>query len=260
MDNKASMDNKATEYYTIDVLHILKTLWQKVWIIIISGIIAASAAFAYSSFVIAPTYSASVMLYVNNNAISLGNTSFEISASQLSAAQSLVKTYSEILNNRTTLDRVIEKAKVPYTYSQLSGKIKAAPSNDTEIMKVTVTTTDPYEAAKIANCIAEVLPVRIAEIIDGASMEVVDSAVPNTNKVAPSITKYTAVGLILGVLISVAIIAVMAILDDTIHDDEYVLRTYNCPVLAKIPDLMNTGTKSYSYYYQHKDDNKETKE
>jgi pyridoxal/pyridoxine/pyridoxamine kinase len=117
-----------------------------------------------------------------------------------------------------------------------------------------------YEAAKIANCIAEVLPVRIAEIIDGASMEVVDSAVPNTNKVAPSITKYTAVGLILGVLISVAIIAVMAILDDTIHDDEYVLRTYNCPVLAKIPDLMNTGTKSYSYYYQHKDDNKETKE
>jgi hypothetical protein len=52
----------------------------------------------------------------------------------------------------------------------------------------------------------------------------------------------------------------MAILDDTIHDDEYVLRTYNCPVLAKIPDLMNTGTKSYSYYYQHKDDSKETKE
>jgi capsular polysaccharide biosynthesis protein len=130
--------------------------------------------------------------------------------------------------------------------------IKAAPSNETEIMKVTVTTTDPYEAAKIANGIAEVLPVRVSEIIDGTSMEVVDSAIPNLSKVAPSITKYTALGLILGVLLAAAILAILAIMDDTIHDEDYILQNYDCPILAKVPNLLNSGTKHYGYYYQSK--------
>ena len=247
------MENKAKEYYTIDILQIAKALLQKAWLIVLCGCLAAGIGFFYSTFMIAPTYSSSIMLYVNNTAFSLGNTNLSISASELTAAQSLVKTYTEILDNRTTLERVIDKTGVPYTYQQLSGMIAAAPSNETEIMKVTVTAKDPYEAAKIANGIAEVLPVRVSEIIDGASMEVVDSAIPNLNKVGPSITKYTAIGLILGVLLSAGIVVVIAIMDDTIHDEEYILQTYGCPILAKIPDLLHSGGKNYgSYYYQDK--------
>lgn len=180
-------DANAKKYYTIDLLHIFKFLWRKIWIVILAALLAASVGFGLSAFLIKPTYSSTIMLYVNNSSFSLGNTSFSISSSEITAAQSLVKTYGEILDNRTTLERVIEKAKVDYTYEDLHKMIASGSSNDTEIMYVTVTTNDPYEAAKIANCIAEVLPVRIAEIIDGASMEVVDSAVPNLRKVAPAL-------------------------------------------------------------------------
>ena len=238
------------EYYTIDILHIAKTLWQKAWMILLSGILAAIVGFCLSAFAITPTYSSSIMLYVNNSSFSLGNTNFSISSSEITAAQSLVKTYSEILNNRTTLERVIDKTGVSYTYLELSEMIEAAPSNNTEIMKVTVTTRDPYESARIANGIAEILPVRVAEIVDGATMEVVDSAVPILDKVAPSITIYTIVGMMLGVLIAVAVIAIMAIADNTIHDEEYVHQTYESPILARIPDLNRSGNKRYGYYYQ----------
>jgi capsular polysaccharide biosynthesis protein len=176
------MDNKTKEYYTIDVMHIMKTLWNRAWIIALVGFLSAAIGFSFSAFVIKPTYSSSIMLYVNNNSFSLGNTDFSISSSQLTAAQSLVRTYSEILNNRTTLERVIDKTDAPYTYKELSKMIEAAPSNDTEIMRVTVTSEDPYEAARIANGIAEVLPMRVSEIIDGATMEVVDSAIPELEK------------------------------------------------------------------------------
>ena len=240
-------------------MHILKALWQRVWLIALSGFLAAVIGFAISAFVITPTYSSSIMLYVNNSSFSLGNTNFSITSSEIVAAQNLVRTYSEILNNRTTLERVIDKTGVPYTYEELSKMIVAAPSNDTEIMKVTVTTTDPYEAAQIANCIAEVLPIRVSEIIDGASMEVVDSAKPNLSKVAPSITKYTAVGMILGVLFMVAVLSILAILDDTIHDEDYILQNYDIPVLAKVPNLMHSGGKkygNYNYYYHYHYENK----
>ncbi len=243
---------KNREYYTIDVLHIVKSLWRRAWIIALAGFLAAAIGFCISAFAIEPTYSSSIKLYVNNSSFSLGNTSFSISSSELTAAQSLVRTYGDILDSRSTLERIIEKSKVDYTYKQLSRMIHYEPSNETEIMRVTVTTEDPYEASRIANTIAEILPIRIAEIIDGASMEVVDSAIPELEKVAPSITKYTAVGLILGILISVVVLIAAALLDDTIHDEDYVLNNYEYPILGKVPDLLDTGSKRYGYYYSQK--------
>lgn len=249
------------DYYTIDLLHITKSLLHRAWVIVLAGVLAAVIGFSIAAFLIAPKYSSAVMLYVNNSSFSLGNTSFSISSSEITAAQSLVKTYGEILNNRTTLERVIEKAEVSYTYKELSKMITAAPSNDTEIMKVTVTTKDPFEAARIANCIAEVLLVRISEIIDGASMEVVDSAVANLEKVAPSITRYTATGLLLGMLLSALALVVIAMMDDTVHDEEYVLRTYDYPILAKVPNLLGHNSKKdykYRYYSSRKHQKAET--
>ena len=238
------------EYYTIEVMHIVKSVWKHVWAIVLCGFLAAAIGFSIATFAIAPTYASHIKLYVNNSSFSLGNTNFSISSSELTAAQSLVRTYGDILDSRSTLVRVIEKSGVDYTWKELSKMIAYAPSNDTEIMRVTVTCEDPYEASKIANTIAEVLPVRISEIIDGASMEVVDSAIPDLDKVAPSITRYTAVGLLLGVLLSMIVLIVLALMDDTIHDEEYVLRTYDYPILGKVPNLLNSGNKSYGYYSQ----------
>ncbi len=236
------------EYYTVDVSHIAKTLWRRAWLIALCGLLAAAIGFSISAIAIAPTYSSYVKLYVNNSSFSLGNTSFSISSSELTAAQSLVRTYGDILISRSTLERVIDKAGVDYTWKELAEIVSYAPSNDTEIMRVAVTCEDPYEASKIANTIAEVLPVRISEIIEGATMEVVDSAIPDVEKVAPNITKYTAVGLVLGVLLSTIALIILALIDDTIHDEEYVLKTYDYPILGKVPDLLNTGNKSYGYY------------
>ncbi len=247
--------NSERDYYTVDVIHVLRVLWYRAWIIVLAAILAAAAGFSISAFVISPKYSSSILLYVNNNSLNLGSVGVSISASDISASQSLVKTYTEILKNRTTLERIVETSGVNYTYSQLNGMITAGSSNGTEIMRVTVVATDPNEAAKIANCIAEILPSRINEIIDGATMEVVDSAIPRAQKVSPSISKYTALAMMLGAFVSAAFIAIAAMMDDTIHDETYVIETYDYPILAKIPNLVETSTKEYAYNYQNKKTN-----
>ncbi len=245
-------EKKNSEYYTIDLLYILKCLWSKAWVIILTAVLGGALGFGLSAHMMKPDYSSKILLYVNNSSFNLGNTSFSISASDISASQSLVNTYKELLLNRTTLNRVINKTDVNYSYAQLREMIEAGSSNNTEIMYVQVTGKDPYEASKIANCIAEVLPMRIAEIIDGASMEVVDYAVPNTMKVGPSVTKYTALFMILGMLAASGVIAVIAMLDDRIHDEDYITETYGYPILAKVPNLLgknNGNYGSYSYGY-----------
>lgn len=251
MENK-NINSNAKDYYVIDLVHIVKSVLPRVWIIVICSFLSAAIAFSIAAFAITPTYSSSIMLYVNNSSFTVGDLGFSISSSEISAAQSLVKTYTVLLKNRTTLEKVIEETKVSYDWEELYKMIEAAPVNETEIMEVTVTSTDPNEAKKIANGIAKILPQRVSEIVEGSSMEVVDSAIAINKKVAPNITKFTAIGFIIGAFLSLAVLVVLALFDNTIHDEEYVLNNYGYPILAKIPDLVNTGTKKYSYYNSYK--------
>ena len=239
----------AKEYLVIDLAHIFKTIVRKSGLVIVASFLCAAIGFSIAAFVSPPTYSSSVMLYVNNSSFTVGDIGFSISSSEISAAQSLVKTYTVLLKNRTTLEEVVEYTGLNYEWKDLYYMIEAHPVDETEVMGVTVTCEDPYEAEKIANGIAKILPRRISEVVEGSSMEVVDSAVANTNKVAPSITGFTAIGFIMGVVISLAFLVVVALIDNTVHDDEYIISTYNYPILAKIPDLLETPTKKYGYYY-----------
>jgi capsular polysaccharide biosynthesis protein len=242
------------EYYSIDLIHIVKSLWRRVWIIVLSGVLAGVIGFSVAAFGITPKYSSSIMLYVNSSAISMDDF-ISITPSQLSAAQSLVKTYIVLLKNRTTLEKVIDKADVSYTYEELEDMIDASSVNETEIMRVTVTSEDPYEAAKIVNAIAEVLPRRVSDIIDGSSMEVVDAGTVNLKKVSPSITGFTAIGMLAGIVLSVLVLVLLELLDDTIRDEEYILQNYDYPILAKIPDLLSSDSKPYEYYYHKQSSN-----
>ena len=104
---------------------------------------------------------------MNNSSFSFGSTSFSISSSELSASNSLVNTYIYILKSRTTLEDVISKAGLPYTYEELSKMITTNAVSGTAAFDVTVRSLSPTEAEHIANTIAQVLPERIAEIVDG---------------------------------------------------------------------------------------------
>lgn len=236
---------------TIDLLRLIKALWHRAWAIVLCAIILGGVAFAYAAFLITPTYQSQVELYVNNSSISIGSTSVSISSSDITASQSLVDTYIVILESRTTLEQVIEEAGLEYSYSELLSMISASAVNSTEIFSVTVTNSDPVIAAEIANTIADVLPERISEIVSGSSAVVVDTAVAAVSKSAPNISKYTAMGILAGIVLSCFVIVVLELLDDVIHDEEYLLQTYNIPILAVIPDL--TGKKKGGYYSSYYD-------
>lgn len=244
--DKMQTNNEET---TIDLLHIVKMLWQRAWIIAIAIILAGAIAFSLAAFIIPPQYSSSVMLYVNNG-FSIENSI--ISTSQISGARSLLETYAVILKSPATLDEVIAKADLAYTQKELSNMINAASVNNTEVMSITVTSEDPYEAAKIANTIATVLPGRISVIIEGSSMQVVNSATVSDKKVSPSISKYTAIGMLIGLVAAAGVLIVIDLLDDTVRSEEYIIQNFNCPVLAKIPDFATAGSGSHGYYYQTK--------
>ena len=225
------------EYIEIDLLQFLQALWQRMWVIILTAAIAAGIAFTWTRYFVQPLYKASAQLYVNNSSVSLGSTNFSISTSELTAAQSLVDTYIVILQTRTTLEEVIKEADVDYSYEELSKMIDASAVNGTEVFSVTVTSTDPYEAEKIANTIAVVLPNEIADIVEGSDVRIVDYAVVPAQRSSPSYTMNTTIGFLIGLVLSAAVIIIRQLTDTLVRTEDHLTHTYNIPVLAAIPNM-----------------------
>jgi len=240
----------------IDLLHLIRILWKRAWIIILSMIVVGGIAFSYAMFFVTPKYQSRAMLYVNNSALSLGGTSFSISASELSAAKSLLDVYVVILNSRTTLEEVIEKSGLPYSYEALSGMIEASAVNGTEVFQITATSSNPAEAELIVDTIVQILPDRISDIVDGSSVRLVDHAIKPTQRSSPSYTKYAMIGIIMGMVLSCGTIIIIDLLDTTVRDEDYLYQRYEIPVLAVVPDAQDSGKHSYGYYYQESKDKK----
>ncbi len=243
-----------TQEFVIDIKTLARVLWRRAWIILLVGALVATAVFVYTSYFVTPKYSARVMLYVNNRNTVDGDGN--ISASDLSAAQSLVDTYIGILKTRTTMEKVAEKSALAYAPAQLMSMTSASEVEGTELFTVTVTCTSAAEAAVIANSIADVLPARVESTIEGSSMRVVDYAEVNNTKVSPNITSSTVIGALLGCFAAAALFVVLAVLDDTVRDDDYLTNTYGVPVLSRIPSLSfdeedgrRYGNYGYSYGY-----------
>lgn len=231
----------------IDLVEVAKILWKYAVVILLVGILFAALLFFYAQFFVSPRYEANALFYVNNSTFSLGS-AVRISTGELSAASDLVDTYVAIMQSRANMEQVIEESGVNYTYEQLREMVSAKAVNSTGLFRVTVNSSNPEEARTLANTIAVILPDKISDIVTNSSVEVVDYAVTPHTRVSPSYIKYAAIGLLAGIVLASAVVLVISYFDDVIHDEDYLLQSFDAPILATIPDLMAKSTKKYGYY------------
>jgi len=241
------MENNEKEGIEIDLKRLLFVLWHRIWIIGLVGALCAVIAFCYAWFFITPTYSASAQMYVNNNYVD----SPGFSSSQISAAQSLADTYMVIMVSHNVLDDVAQSTGLGPRYAQIRSMVSATSINETEVFEVRVTCANYKHAAIIANAIADVLPDKIAAVVEGSSVRVVDRAIENPNPVGPNHQRYLALGFTLGAFLTAMVIVVVDVMDKSISSEEYLRQAYaNVPLLAVIP--FNDGDKAgyHKGYYE----------
>lgn len=242
----------SNEEVVIDIQRIVRALVNKAWIIVLTTVLCRIVSIIGTKLFITPLYQSTAMFYVNNNALSLGDTSFSISSSDITASKSLVDSYIVILNTRSTLNDVIDYAGVDRTYTSIKEMITASSVDTTEIFEVVVTSPDPVEANKIANAISYILPKRISTIVEGTSAKIVDTAVLASKPSSPNYLTNTVLGAFVGMFICVAIIVLRTIFDLIIRNEEDIEQICKYPVLASVPDMFNQSKGNYyGSYYSH---------
>ena len=236
-----------TGFLEVSLWRLINEVLKKSWVVALVSILGAVTVFLISAYVVTPKYESSAMFYVNNSNISLGDTSVSITSSDITASKSLVESYIVILDTRNSLNDVIDYAGVNRTYREVREMLTAEAVNDTEIFKVTVTSTDPEEAEKLAEAISYILPKRISSIIEGTSAKIVDTAVMPVSPSSPNIMLSTLLGFLLSFVLAVAVIVLRELFDVTVRTEEDVTTSCNHPLLASVPNMAATSKGGYYY-------------
>ena len=134
-------DNVQNDEVEIDIGHILSILWEKILIIIATGLIVGLAGFLISKFLITPKYESETKLYVLNRANDSATTLSDV---QLSTQ--LTKDYQILVTSAPVMNQVIKELKLDMKASELASTISVDTPSDTRVLQITVTSDDPQRA------------------------------------------------------------------------------------------------------------------
>lgn len=240
---------KADGEIEIDLKRLINAVLGKAWLISLVSVFCAVVSFAYTLYFVTPLYQSSAMFYVNNTDISVGGAKLTLNAADISASRGLVDTYIVILNTRETMLDVVDYADVELSYSQIMGMVSAAAVDETEVFRVTVTSSDPEQAEEIANAIAYILPKRISSIVEGSSAKVVDAAVVPSAPSSPNYTKNTILGFLVGCVVMAGLVIARELMNIAIRGAEDIAQSCKYPLLASVPDMESQMKGGYYYGY-----------
>ena len=215
----------------IDLRELFAYYLSKLPLLIIAIVIGALIAGAVTIFLITDKYTATSRMYMVS-----ASTDSVVNLSDLNLGTSLSSDYVELMKSRPVVEEVIEKLNLDMEYEDLLGMMDLSVVNDTRIVKISVTSTDPQQAMEIANQMAHTSKVRLPKVMDAPAPTIAEEAIVPQEKSAPSLKKNVMIGSLLCLVLILAVLTVRFITDDTIKSAEDLEKTFGIMPLSVIPE------------------------
>lgn len=220
------------------VKEIMELLLRRIVLIMICTVTGLGLFFVASKFIIRPSYTASVQLYVNAN-----DTTSPANLNELNYAQKVVATYINFLQTKVFYQQVIEETDLNYKPERLRKMTSIQSVNNTEIFRISVTTHSPEDAYKLVEAMQRVAPVLIQSIKETAQISVVDPVELPGRPSGPNILLNSLLGGFIGLVFSILAIMLWEIIDVNVKNQEDLNKRYKLPVLGAIPNFDTSQAK-----------------
>lgn len=222
-------NQNATDEVEIDLVELFYLLRSRFLLILLSTVVLAAASGLCSKFLISPVYSSTTKLYVLSKSTSI------TSLADIQVGSSLTLDYMELIQSRPVVEGVIKNLKLDMAYEEMLEKISIENKSNTRILSITVEDNDARLAKEMADEFARVSIDNISQIMDTEKPNIVEEGHIADRPVKPSVRNNTAIGGLIGLFLSCAIIIVLHLLDDTIRSSDDMERYLGLNTLAMIP-------------------------
>ncbi|HEM2844529.1 TPA: capsular biosynthesis protein CpsC [Streptococcus suis] len=224
------MNNQEMNTIEIDILLLLKTIWRKKFLIILTALFGAGIAFVYSSFLVTPQFDSTTRIYVVSQNVEAGA---GLTSQELQAGTYLVKDYKEIILSQDVLTQVATELNLN---ENLKEKVSVSIPVDTRIVSISVRDADPNEAARIANSLRTFAAQKIVEVTKVSDVTTLEEAVPAEEPTTPNIKRNILLGLLAGGILATGLVLVMEVLDDRVKRPQDIEEVMGLTLLGVVPD------------------------
>lgn len=215
------------------LLELINLMKKQLRLMIFLPVACAVVVGAYAFLGMPNTYLATTSLYVlTGQSDSSTSLSTDLSASQL-VANDITSLLKSGRVQKQVMDQVGLKSLSDY-------EISIESTTTSRIIEVSVSGTDPEQAAAIANAMAENTAEVSSEVMGVDAVNIVDPAVAPTSPSGPSRMLYIAVAAMGGLFLAVAIVVVSDMMNTRIRSAEDVEELIDVPVIGRIP-LVKSG-------------------
>lgn len=219
----------------LDLKELFNIFWERKLEIIVILLISIIIGAVYSYFIVEPEYTSYTTLLltqVNNE-----TEDDSITQTDLTLNSKLVSTYSELIKSNAVLREVIDSLNIHNLNEEnLRDSIKVSAVTDTEMIKITVTNSNPNNAEIIANKIAEVFSAKIAEIYKINNVYVVDKAETSEEPSNINHAKDIIIFMFIGIVVAGIYVLIINMLDNTIKSETDIEKITGLKTLASIPN------------------------
>ena len=223
------MNNQEANTIEIDVLSLLRTIWRKKFLILLTAILTTGLAFAYSAFLATPQYDSTTRLYVVNQS---SDNVAGITNQDLQAGSFLVKDYKEIILSQDVLQNVTTTLGIT---DDIKEKITVNIPVDTRILSITVRDSDPNQAATIANTLRDEAAKKIIEVTKVSDVTTLEAALPAENPSTPQTKRNLVLGFVAGAFLATALVLVLEVLDDRVKRPQDIEEGLGMTLLGVVP-------------------------
>ncbi len=212
---------------------------KKSWVILLAlTIIGTVAGYGVSTYVMHKKYVASAMMIVSTTLYNQeNNAESTMTLSDYNLNTKLVNSYSVLSKSDRVLSQVRDKLGMDIELDTLSSMISVSSKNDTDIISLSVTSTDPQLAQTIANTLVDVFKSEVSEIMKMDNVQIIDYATLPDTPVSPNVTTNMMIGGLVGLIAALIVSVLRYIMDDTIKDAGLIMELLDAPVIGNVPKL-----------------------
>lgn len=220
----------------------LRQVWeiiQKRWLLfVILPLLAALISGGINFYLLKPVYQASTTLIAGKKATDSEEQSARLLLENnvLAANRQLAKTYGEIAKSRTVREAVIAELGLELTTDQLNSKITVKQVEDTEILEISATDTDPQLAADIANVTVQKFAAAVIQIKKIDSVSIIDKAAAPISPIKPKKLINILIAFMVGLIAAFGLSFLLENLDNTIRTSKEAEEILGLSVLGVIFD------------------------
>ncbi|WP_010677052.1 YveK family protein [Bacillus timonensis] len=220
---------------TISLKEIFQTIRKRLSLIILITVLAVATAGVVSYFFLTPVYQSSTQILVNQKS----SNDAGINQADIRTNIELINTYNIIIKSTAILDIVRDELNLERSTSSLNSQVTVGSVDNSQIVNVTVSDTDPIKAAEIANKIATVFETEITKIMNVDNVNILTPAIATENQspVKPQPVLNMAIALVLGLMVGVGVAFLLEYLDNTIKTEQDIEKLLELPVLGAITTI-----------------------